>query len=156
MNHCFATSQRVLTGDLFDEALREINQRRFAGVYQIVREGDNWWVEPDAGWPYGFHCWFRSKRKVTFRRDPGEWATWVTIVFQEEIAAKFKGRCSDEGVQDIWQPEPNKYPTFKSYWEAVNLDWGCKPIPKVQRFFLKGVWKRTAAKIPKELQRFVT
>lgn len=155
MNHCFATSQRVLTGDRLDEALKEINQRRFAGIYQIVREGDNWWVEPAAGWPYGFHCWFRSKRKVEFRSDPGQWAHWVTSVFQEEIAAKFKGKCSDEGTSDIWQPNPDKYLTFKSFWEETNLNWGNGPIPRVQRILMKRIWKSMTTKIPKELQRFI-
>lgn len=151
MNHCFASSQRVLTGDILHEAIVEINQRRFDNIYEIIREGDNWQIHHELGYNFGFSCWLRTKRKVEFRPEMGDWAHWVTAVFQSEIASKFKGKCSDEGVQDIWAPDMEKFPTFKAWWNLLHRS----TVPDDLLSFVDAQWERTSTKIPEILRKFV-
>lgn len=158
MNHAFATSQRVLTFDLVDATLREINERRFKGVFEIEAGSDVWWeikLPPD-GWPYRLTVSLETKRKVEFRKSPGEFGSWMQMIFQEEIAKKFKGRCSNEGGRDSWDPEPEKYPTFKSWWEAVNFaHYRKKPLSKAERTFLGSLFEKQVAMFPENLKQFV-
>lgn len=151
MNHCFASSQRVLTGDVLHEAIVEINQRRFAGIYEVIREGDNWRIHHELGYNYGFSCWLRTKRKVEFRPEMGDWAHWVTAVFQAEIAAKFKGKCSDEGIPDIWVPDMGKFLTFKAYWDLIHRETVLEP----EQVLEDARWARTFSRIPEVLRQFV-
>lgn len=147
MNHCFTSSQRVLTGNALDEALREIIQRRFKDTYQVKRSNDHWEISHPASWNLGFSCWLRTKRKIEFRPKPGPWAAWVTTVFQEELAAKFSGRCSSEGVPKVHAPEPNKY-KFKSWWKEA---YGYEQCPREIR---TRMWQQAYDRIPDSLKRF--
>jgi hypothetical protein len=45
---------------------------------------------------------------------------WVQYRVLEYIGRELKAKMGDEGVEDRWDPEPDKYPTFDSYCRMRN------------------------------------
>lgn len=121
-NQSYVSSPRNLVADDVDAQLREINERRFGGLFTIKRlDGDGWSFEwkdfPERP------CWvFRmepSKRKIGGRHPiPLQWITWAWAVFQNELGAAWHGRISDDGAEGTWEPIKDKFPTFPD-WQAM-------------------------------------
>lgn len=155
MNHAFATSKGTLTPDKVAAVLHEVNIRRFNGFFTIIQQGHSWIIRhPDESkWQYLCSVWLETKRKVGFRRSLGDFAFWMQWVFQEEIAFTYKGRCSDEGVSEKWNPEPGKFPTFKAFWYEVRGPW--KDETEIEVALRDHLWEKTKEHLPQELHQFI-
>jgi len=159
MNHAHVTTKKNLTLDLVDATLREINTRKFKGIFEVKLSPEaEWWeiVHPIAGFPFRLTVTLESQRKVRLRKSPGDFGSWMQFVFQEELGKKFKGRCSDEGAPRPWDPEPEKYPNLKAWWDDVYL-WAFqgKPLKKHEQDYLQSLFDRTVATFPEDLKQFV-
>lgn len=145
-NHAFASSKRDLSFPVLDAALKEVNVRRFNGVFVIDPGSDTWWdvqhhsfVDGTRTWPIGLSITLRTKRMIQFKKSPGDLGNWVQFVFQNELAAKFRGKCSDEGVCEKWPPEPNRAHNLKEYWDWVHRE----HTPPEYQPILDRVWVAT-------------
>lgn len=126
-NHGFVTVRMKLTPERVDKDIREIVKRRFKNALMVegpslfddkkthgwmlsVKDQDNW----------QFSIWLSSPRKLEFRHPLGaEWLWWAQVlVMTEELAVKYHGIISDEGVGEKWKGNPLKYPTFESWLDA--------------------------------------
>ena len=115
-NHGFVTTKKWLTGDRVEEALKDILEERFESKIPYKRTNDYFEIGFECPWVFGF--WVENCHKLEFRHASPEWCWWVMCVIQNEFAIRYNGLISDEGVEEKWKGEPNKYPTFRS-WIAI-------------------------------------
>lgn len=131
MNLYFATSRGPLTASRLGKVLRDVVDDRF-GDHLLVQQdpsAEHYFSMSDpalAGAPRGYlyrvEAWLETSRKVGFRDGRSEFAHWVKMVLQEEVAHRLGGRCSDESSAQAWQPTKGRFPTFRAYLEEVNAE----------------------------------
>lgn len=142
-NHGFVTTRKTLTPEMVDRDIREIVERRFKNKLEIkydkVSENspkkgtyDIWagWEfhlpipskNDKRDWYYDFTAWIMSPHKLEFRHPHADWAFWAqSCVLQEELAYRYNGIISDEGVSERWKSSPErlkKYATYRKWLEA--------------------------------------
>lgn len=147
-NHGFVTTRRILTPEAVNEDIREIVARRLKDEVTIefrtlsalpkktAHEGYEswdiwalWHFEPKKSptikepWHYGFEAWQMSHRKLEFRHPHGEWAWWAQMIIQEELAYKYDGTVSDEGVEERWKITPQILRKYQHYRDWVTKRW---------------------------------
>lgn len=122
-NHGYLTSKRNFHKDQVLKDLQEINDRRFKGMLNI-EDSDcgskgSWFIGyQDEGWehPEGFNIWICSPKKLEHRHSRA-WSYYLEIAFANELGIKYNAIISDDGVDETWKPDPEKYKTFKSWLE---------------------------------------
>jgi hypothetical protein len=151
VNHSFITVKGSVSRGKVDLVLHEINARRFNGVFVVSRSGDSWWdvIHATAGWPYRLDVWVENNRRVEMRKALGDFGSWMQAVFQEELALVINGRCGDQGISERWDPEPGKFPTFRSYWDVLHEGFDMSPAGAA---FIRGIFRVHVAAWPKDLQ----
>lgn len=115
-NHGFVTTKKWLTGDRVEKDIKEIIEERFKNKVPIVRTEDSF--EIGFEYPWSFGCWVENCHKVEFRNPMPDWCWWVMAVIQNDLAIKYNGLISDEGVNGYWKGVQNKYPTFRLWVKA--------------------------------------
>lgn len=126
-NHGFLTSRKTFKPDRVFECLNEINQRRFKGT--LIISYDKKGSSVDSGlWNIAyskskhsesFNIWIVNKNKLETRHTQrSDFMWWVKWVLWDELAFSFNGTISDEGIEEKWKGQPNKYPTFSDYIDA--------------------------------------
>lgn len=133
-NHGFVTTRRKLTWEKVDADIREINERRFDNILSIEVEKERkknaihyYFLAPAGMHEFGFSIWLVSPHKLEFRHPHSQWGWWAQVlVYTEELAAKYNGTISDEGVEEKWKGDPKKYPTFMSWTRSFHN----RPMPK--------------------------
>lgn len=123
-NHGFVTTRRRITTAAAGDAINEIVARRFLGKveckYAATPASDIlafWEFTLTGSKLYPFTVWLRTEHKFEFRHPRDQWSWWAQVcVLTDEIALKFDGTISDEGVGGRWKPTtPTKYPTFLTW-----------------------------------------
>ncbi len=157
MNNYFATSQGVLSFESLDASLREINNRRFRGLLRVDADSEEWWtiVHPERGFPFRITISLRSKRKIELRPSGGKFGWWMLHIFQSELAAKFKGKCSDEGDRRSLAPHPEHFPTFKSFCDDLYTWHGSVERPERYAEVIKQQWEWELENLPEDLHVLV-
>ncbi|CAB4196819.1 hypothetical protein UFOVP1290_339 [uncultured Caudovirales phage] len=151
-NHGFITTKKNLKKDNILLDLHEINQRRFKSSLSI--EETNWsgrgawyisYKVPGQDYREGFHIWLTSSRKIE-HRHAHNFAAYLETSFTEELGVKYNATMSDEGISDKWKPDPEKYKTYKLYYNEIYG--GAHAIPG----FFEKLLKNTLSHVPKELR----
>lgn len=126
MNHAFASSKTNLTSEKLKRDLEEILNRRFDSLLEV--RGDDFLEIFIVGakkleWSL-LELRLYSSRKIEMRKGHEEICSWVQSVIQNELAKKYGGKCSDEGLTEKWVPQI-RFNTFKEYFfyiHTYNLD----------------------------------
>lgn len=117
-NHGYVTTRKRLNGDKLAGMLAEINRDRFRGSLVIQREDDSFSVQYEEDGPA--RClWLASRRKIEFRHGPDPLLWWVEAVVMNDLALKVGGKISDDGVDQQWEGEEGKYPTFVAWQQGL-------------------------------------
>lgn len=122
-NHGYVRSKRNFKEEEVFKEIQEINQRRFDGKLNI-EDSDysakgSWFISHIVNNSVeGFNIWIASPKKLEHRHTRC-WATYLEIVFSNELGKKYNGIMSDEGHDDKWQPNPEKYPSFKVWLDIL-------------------------------------
>lgn len=142
-NHGWVTVPKKLKQPEVDKAIRDLNQRVFKGVLTIeyFDEGD----DPLAYGPHVWHasyvtgttpkthvdwlhktCWInKGCRKFEARHGGGgDFSWWWDWAVLNEIAVLFDGMIGDDGVEETWPGEPNKYDTAQGLLDDKVKDMG--------------------------------
>jgi len=122
-NHGYVKSKRIFKKDEVFKEIQEINQRRFDGKLNIEDSdyGDlgSWFISHAVEESTeGFNIWIASPKKLEHRHTRC-WATYLEIVFANELGVKYDGIMSDDGVSEKWKPRPEKYPTFLAWLDVL-------------------------------------
>jgi len=148
MNNGSVTTKRNLTPDKVRAVMETINEH-FGGKFTIHQADDAPWLgvfqkgERTDGVPL-LGITITSRRRLETRKGGGgDFMGWIETLFQEGIAAHFNGRCGSEGVGERWDPRPDKFMTFRAYYnhlhswgggteeqKAYFFDAACQGIPK--------------------------
>jgi len=135
-NHAFVTSYKHFNGDQIEKDIQEILIRRFNNKIGYTRKNNYFEIgfgdEPKH--PWSFTMWIASRRKLEFRHPNGDWNHWIFSVVQDELACKYGGMISDEGVGGRWRGEQYRHPTFRSF-----LDEAYKNLPGMLRYALQHI-----------------
>ena len=144
MNHAFVTLQNGVTKDDFDRVLREIVQAKWKEALKVTRDEGEWSV---GEYPFGVSVWFGKPNRLEFRKHhPCDVSWWIQIFIQESLAEHYKGWCKDEGVGGKWRGNPEKYATFKHYFDSLHAH-----IPEKDRVMVDYFWQKAIEAYPKEL-----
>lgn len=121
-NHGYVTTRKHLSVEKVDAAIREIVTKHFGDEITKIEAGPgeggdikhSWWIEFCDDEYRGFSVWLMSQRKLEFRHPLGMGVErWAQHIMVEELALKFEGMISDEGVPgERWAPEVDKIGTF--------------------------------------------
>lgn len=142
-NHAFVTTKKWLKADRVEEDLKEILARRFNNKIPYKRDGDTF--EIGFRYPWNFPMWVENVHKLEFRHQPPDWCWWVEIVIANELALKYNGIISDEGVDEKWAGVANKYPKYDDWLDAKHTS-----MPRVFKWFFKNMQKYV--EVPKEVK----
>lgn len=124
------------------DVIRGIVKAKWGDALKVDEADSETWVIGE--YPFGVTVWFDKDNRLEFRKLHGcELSWWIQIHVQESIAKHYKGWCKDEGVSGRWRGKPEKYPTFKSYWDLINQN-----IPEAMRDYF---WKAAITGLPQEL-----
>ena len=147
MNHAFVTVRhRAIDPEVVDREIRRLASEVFGGQLDIERdEGGRGWRLRFRGTDYGLGVWFRTNRRLELRKGlGGDITSWLQSVVQNEVGWVVGGRLSDEGLPDRWEPEPEKFATFRVYFDLIN---GHAP-----KWLKSRVWKGTLGRAPEGLR----
>lgn len=114
-----------------DKDLIEILQHRFKNKIGITQR----WTKDDdslAAWrisclsdklPFDFVFWLKTRRTMEFRQPHGEMALWAHWVIQNELATKYDGSISNDGLHGAkWGSKPHI-----SHGEWIRSKWRNQP-----------------------------
>lgn len=155
MNHAIIKSRQFFNEHRLDEVIRKINDRRFNGVFKVTKFNDVYWEieHPVTDWRNKLCVTVETRRTLHLRKQiGGDFNHWMQSVFQEEIAAAFNGRCGDQGVSAVWDPDPTTYPTFRAYYNDVAFSRA--RLTKKEKEVLNGYFLKMVKELPKDLQVF--
>lgn len=99
-----------LAADLFQGNLRVEGTGVNFDIYQTV--GDQKWPLYRIDWLHG--------RRTGGKHGGLGWVGWTQTILMESIALAVGGHMGDEGVIERWKPNPEKYPTYRSWFEETN------------------------------------
>ena len=133
-NHGYVTSKRWFKADQIEEDLKEIVSRRF-GFIPIKRDDNGFAI--GFGYPYEVEMWVENVHKLEFRNPMPQWCWWIQTVIQNELAIKYNGIISDEGVSEKWKGKANKYPTYDDWLDVA----GGMNLPKPLKWIIKTIEK---------------
>lgn len=130
-NIAFNSFPKNMSDEAFSTSLREICQERFGDLVEVRETFHNgklcsWVVGPkentvgDDSWRYEWEVYRESKRKFGGKHPRSDWGSYLMAVVQNELAFRYNGRISDEGVSGTWKGDPTKYKTFVDYFRAMN------------------------------------
>jgi hypothetical protein len=144
MNHAYVTlPKRILVDDL-DGVLRELVLSKWGKALKVKRKKNEWGV---GYYPYGVSIWFEKPNRLEFRKfHPCEVSWWIQIFLQESLAQHYRGWCKDEGVSGRWRGNPEKYATFKHYFNSLHAH-----LPKKHKVMADYFWQEALKAYPKEL-----
>lgn len=123
-NHGYVKTKRKLTRDEVTKALKEINERRFKGLFDLSGPTPFQENKREFCWSFRFkqddwlyfEVWKKEGAKtLEFRHPHGSFNFWAQCVVENDLALKFNGLITDDGCGDKWRGEKNKYPTFYDY-----------------------------------------
>jgi hypothetical protein len=143
-NHGFVTTRKKLTPEQVDQDIREIVLRRFGGNVEVEynkcsknppsKGSHNWWahweMKAKARFPkdvpdymFEFAASIMSPHRLDFRHPHADWAFWAQMAVQEELALKYDGTVSDEGVSERWKVTPKTIEKYQHYRVWVHHRW---------------------------------
>ncbi len=146
VNCAFATFKKPLDPEAVDAEIRRLAKEVFLDVLPVTRTGDGkWWTILHPKFEgIGCSVSIQTKKRLRFHRASGdESAGWVQHVCQHNLAKKFNGQCSDEGVLAPWSPGHNTTPTWREYFQMV-----FGHLPEMA----EDLWKRQVAQLPDDLR----
>lgn len=158
MNHAFASSARPLDLVALLAATQEVVKATFGELLIAYVVGDTVEVvravDPKDCY---LTIWLKAKRTIEFRqgfvpgRTFGHYLQWVV---QTNLAARFGGRCSDEGTGSrTWPPKPDEFPNFHAFWEELRLP--SEGVDLLARVAFDRMWERELEFLPDDVRAFV-
>jgi len=116
------TPHRPFTPEQITESLQRTNRERFGDAFTIMyghpEVGEGWLV--CLGDESLFCFWQMTSRSLeTGHPHAPLWARWAWTVFQEAFARDVGGRLHDEGVEGVWDPGPDRFPTYAEYLDLM-------------------------------------
>jgi hypothetical protein len=126
-NHGFVKTQEPMPPEKISLLLDELNDSHFKGIlsYEYSEHPNDtstwgphiWMIKCGVGL---IVTWLNDQRSWEVRHGGGSsFARWMESVIINEIAIRFDGTISDEGVEEEWKGEPGKYKTFEEFYEMV-------------------------------------
>ena len=164
-NHGYVTSGRIFKSDEVNSAINEINQRRFGNKLTIEHDKHGWFVgckifnkgydikkKSKVKYEMGFDLWIETKRKLEFQHNIDDFVWYVESVFINELAHKYNGMISDDGVDEKWKPDLTKYKSYRQYLACRSASYG--KINKPAYFAAKMVERISYSMVPKEMRKY--
>lgn len=147
MNHAFVTVPGSIGIDRLEVFIQEIVARRFKDLLTVEKFATRFWKISYSKESFlGVTIEVLNRRKMSFRRSiGGDFTGWVQSVLQDELGAKLKGRCSDEGICETWLPDTELYPNFRSFFDVLHKEF-LKPD------MLEKSWTQCHKQLPKALR----
>jgi hypothetical protein len=118
-NIAFLTTRRHVKSYDIVAMLVDINYRRFGGKLAIQAHLTTppYWSVYTPNDMDGFDIYNPSPRKLSIKHPMMPWMDYVALVFRHELGRLTGAILSDEGVEETWLPDPDKYPTFQAWLE---------------------------------------
>jgi hypothetical protein len=151
MNHAFITVKGSLPRPTaFGAMLREIVAERWGTAIKVETEEDRrWHIQATEGTEYVWlSLWYRNARKLEMRMSLGDLSGWIQTYIQHALAARLNGSCSEEGTKYREPGTPEKYTTFRKWFEE---NYGAWKYVNGDPAETQANYDRLTAKIPKEL-----
>jgi Arc/MetJ family transcription regulator len=66
-----------------------------------------------------------GSNEIEFNHTSGDPFWWIELILTDQLAYRFKGMISDDGVDGKWEPNIDKYPTYRNWaerWHRRHLD----------------------------------
>lgn len=128
-----------MSPEKISQMLDELNDSHFRGVlgYEYSEHpkedtsvwGPYIWMLRYDGPKYGWFqpgqvlrpTWLNTRRSWEIRHSGGggNFVWWIDSVVTNEVAVRFDGTISDEGVGNKWKGEPGKYKNFQEFQEMM-------------------------------------
>ena len=128
-NTGFITRRKHFRDHEIDVSVREIAQKYFgdrARVFGAMPGKDaeepqaTWRIELDGGEIPPVFIYRTTKRRLEFPRPHGYGVTtWASDLFQHELAQRYEGRISDEGVEETIPTDVESINTYTKWMEQM-------------------------------------
>lgn len=121
--------------------VKEIVLRRLGNKIPVK---ENYNIIVGFQYPWNVELWLENKNRIGFSAPYRKWSWWVRSIIENELAVKYSGWISDEGLEEKWHGEINKYPTFEDY---------IKECSKGREKYYLQEWKMEMKDAPKEIEQ---
>lgn len=144
MNHAYVTLPKAIPAADIAARIQEIVTSKWGSALKVTSDGEGWAI---GEYPFGVSVWLDKPNRLEFRKHhPCELSWWIQTFIQESLAAHFKGWCKDDGVGGRWRGNPEKYATFRQYFDTLYAH-----VPEGDRMMIEYFWQGTVKGLPKEL-----
>lgn len=154
-NICYLTPKDPINVEKITADLEQICQVRFQGLLEITQSWEDGRVndfkgtaaiksgyrptdgdvgEIVSGWrlefkdsDLGYNLYLHSTGDLSHKHRGNQLVFWTSTLIHNELAIRYNGLISDEGIPDIWEGDTSKYPTYRSWVKAMHPIWMDKP-----------------------------
>jgi hypothetical protein len=148
-NHAFIYTKKNLVASDIESHLNKLVSVYDSALKIECPANDCWRIQTTTSQPYGgLEIWIACPRRLEMRKGHGSLSLWIQAYIQESLAAQLKGRCSDEGVQGTWRPEPEKFDTYEKWWRST---YELKYCDESLKLIIKDMWERELKWLPESL-----
>lgn len=133
-NHEYIINCRSFNVKTITNELNDIAKTVLKDLF-VVKYEDEWWsvyfkedesISFELWLDYTVHTGTRKKRCIEARHKPGEFEWWLDIQITGHLCERLSGKMMDDGIDKIFDPNPNKYPTVttweKRMWKGLDLE----------------------------------
>jgi len=137
-NHGFVKTKKFMSAERISQMLDELNESHFKGIlgydyHESTADEPGWgphtWLLKYVGsdWEWYRHndslrvCWLNTRRSFEMRHGGGggHFVWWIDSVVLNEVAVRFNGIISDEGISDKWPGDADYARTYQDYEDRV-------------------------------------
>lgn len=133
------TTRKKITPEMINVEINRIIKERFKNLlkvtmtrYSNLPEKDSygdweWWVNWEFSKMDGniaFNFAILSYHKMSYKHAHGDWNWWAQMTLSKELAFKYNGTHSDEGIPEKWKETSNTMKEYRHYRDWVGAQCG--------------------------------
>ncbi|RTK97766.1 MAG: hypothetical protein EKK64_00755 [Neisseriaceae bacterium] len=125
-NHAWVKTRKVMKPEQISDIIENLNKTKFKNLlkvdYHLATLEEPGWGEHTWLVSLGKMqkvCWLETSRhfEISHGGGGGSLLWWLDISITNDVALRFNGNISDDGVSGKWKGKENYFPTLKSYLE---------------------------------------
>ena len=124
-NHGYVKTKKPMTYKTVSEVLKHIREERLNNTVLITDYDDSepTWEITGIDIKVPLIMWLANEYRFEIRHAPSSFAWYIDSLIINAIAVEFDGIISDDGIDDEWKGDLNRFKTYKEWMNASHDSW---------------------------------